>query len=155
MEVPSTDQKPPVVILVEDNEADVELFRMAVSPKWDGIEVLSFPRGDAALQELMNRSDTEDDAQPRLVIVDLNMPGMSGREFLSRLTEMPNLSLIPTVVFSCSWANRDIRECLALGAKSYVVKPMEYRELVRQLDVMLAFWLRVATAIPNAGVARL
>jgi CheY-like chemotaxis protein len=95
--------------------------------------------GEEALAHLRRGAE-----RPDLVLLDLNLPRRDGREVLEAIKSDPDLKSIPVIVLSTSAAPRDIADCYALHANSYLVKPLgldEFGALVRALD---AFWLQTA-----------
>ena len=129
------------VLLVEDNEADVELTRdMFASTKFDiklsvardGIEAIDFLNGSGKWSE---------PGQPTLILLDLNLPRKDGRQVLAVIKSNDKFRRIPVVVLSSSDSDKDITNCYNLGANCYIVKPHDlqsYRAVVRTLE---DFWL--------------
>ena len=132
------------VLLVEDNEADVELtrdmlatnqFDIKVSVAKDGIEAIDFLNGAGSWSE---------PGHPTLVLLDLNLPRKDGRQVLAVLKSHDELRRIPVVVLSSSDSEKDITSCYHLGANCYMVKPIDlqaYRTIVRTLE---DYWLGAA-----------
>ncbi len=138
------------ILLVDDNPADIELTRAALGDcgsrtaktlhvACDGVEAMRFLRA----------APPYDDApRPDLVLLDLNMPRMNGREVLREMLADPSLRTIPVVVLSTSSAPEDVRTAYALQANSFVTKPVDFgrfREVVQSLD---HFWFGTA-ALPE------
>jgi len=134
---------PPRILIIEDDRrllgAIVERLEMA------GYECVFAGRGDEGLTEY---SHTEID----LIITDLNMPGLDGRELLRKLRADPRFVALPTIVLTTSSSDEDIQLCYRLGANSYVVKPTEFEDLVGIFRALSSFWLEVAE-VPPAGPA--
>jgi two-component system, response regulator len=82
--------------------------------------------------------------RPALILLDLNMPLMDGREVLHEIKQHPELKYIPVVVFSGSSAMRDIQYCYALGANSFIVKPANFSEFLAAVQGFIRFWLQHA-----------
>jgi len=117
------------ILMVEDNRSDVELtlhaFKKAritnlVHVVYDGAEALDFLfcRGRYANRKKENR--------PQLVLLDLNLPKVSGLEVLRRIKSDRRTRTIPVIVLTMSRRDRDIGECRRLGAESYIVKPVDF-----------------------------
>jgi len=131
------------ILLVEDNEADVDLtLEMLTSAKFDikfsvardGVEAIDFLCGDGRWSE---------PGHPTLILLDLNLPRRDGRQVLSILKSDEQFRRIPVIVLSSSDSEKDITSCYHLGANCYLVKPGDlqaYRALVRMLE---DFWLGV------------
>src|SRR5262249_26782104 len=132
------------VLLAEDNPGDVRLtrealrqgnVRMNLSVVGDGAEAMAFLRKEGSYVHA---------ARPSLVLLDLNMPRMDGREVLVAMKKDPNLACIPVVVFTSSEADEDVVESYKLHASGFVSKPTfveQYTSAVRSIE---DFWLRVA-----------
>ncbi|QWF76703.1 response regulator [Amycolatopsis sp. CA-230715] len=125
------------ILLVEDDPGDVlmtkEAFehhkiRNTLSVVADGVEALQFLRREAPY---------EDAPRPGLILLDLNLPRMDGREVLSEIKASPDLRTIPVVVLTTSEAEEDILRSYDLHANAYVTKPVDFDrfvEVVRQID---------------------
>jgi len=123
-----TDKSTPLfdVLLVEDEPADAHLVKMSFKENrvrcnlhhvWDGVEALAFLRRQGA--------DYADVPRPDLILLDLNMPRMNGREFLAKIKSEPDFSSIPAIVLTTSDIERDVVATYQLGANSYITKPVD------------------------------
>ena len=111
------------VLLIEDNPADVE-FTSEVLASWEVDHRLTVARdGEEGLAKL-----TEGDT-PDLVLLDLNLPRLSGVEILRRVRENAELSAVPIIVLATSDAERDVLESQRLAADGYMAKPISVDEL--------------------------
>jgi two-component system, chemotaxis family, response regulator Rcp1 len=129
------------VLLVEDNPGDVDLvleavreFPCDVSVANDGVEAIEFLRRQgrhAAAKE------------PDLVLLDLNLPKLGGREVLARVKQDPELKRIPIVILSSSHARPDLVEAYQLQANCFVTKPVDLNEFLDAVGAVAQFWLRV------------
>ncbi|MDH3445590.1 MAG: response regulator [Deltaproteobacteria bacterium] len=127
------------ILLVEDNAGDIRLaleaFKEAELPKHvnvvrDGVEALAYLRREG----VYNRAP-----RPDLVLLDLNMPKMDGREVLRDVKSDPELKMIPIIVLTTSVAPTDIVRSYDLHANCYIQKPADYDEfldLVRQIETL-------------------
>ncbi|EYB69568.1 response regulator receiver protein [Deinococcus phoenicis] len=123
------------VLIVEDNPADVELVRASVED-CGLLHHLHFVRdGEEALLFLRREGLHADAPQPRLVILDLNMPRLSGLEVLAAL-RAERLE-VPAVIFTSSGDDGDRRRALALGAAAYLMKPVRFAEFCRVITALL------------------
>jgi two-component system, response regulator len=132
------------LLLIEDNPDDIELilgiFAKFVPPDQiahvhDGVEALDylFCRGAHA-----DRSPLD---QPRLVLLDLALPRLSGLEVLREIRAGRDTMQIPVVVLSASNVQQDIRTAAQLGANSYVMKPADFATLAGVLELLAHYWL--------------
>ncbi len=154
----------PVVLLVEDNPDDQELIRLANRHLGEPCSLAVVEDGVAALAYLdeVGRDDQTDHPRPSLVLLDLALPRMNGKEVLQALRSNPRWSRLPVVVFSTSTAPWDVDACYALHCNSYVVKPFDASGLRQTLDHLFRYWFgcsRLPDAVghqdhgPNASAA--
>lgn len=136
------------ILLVEDNEADIELTRVALRQNGSQAELLTAPDGAEALRQLRSG-----EVCPSLILMDLNAAPMDGRELLAELKSDRMHRHIPVIVISGSDAPDDIRLCYELQANMYVTKPFQFGDYRRLLQDMEDFWLNVA-AVPAAARPR-
>jgi two-component system, chemotaxis family, response regulator Rcp1 len=132
------------ILVVEDNPGDARLVREALRGSKIPNELHVVPDGLEALEYLHQRGAHARARRPNLILLDLNMPRLDGREVLRQIKEDPELRRIPVVVMSSSGADEDIVRSYDQHANSYVRKPidfMEYRDVVRRLE---GFWLHAA-----------
>ncbi|RZJ31021.1 MAG: response regulator [Flavobacterium sp.] len=116
------------ILLIDDDEDDQEIFIMAVNRLDCG--VVCEPMSDAkeSLVRLKNG-----DIIPELIFLDLNMPGMNGRQFLEIIKNDDTLSHIPVIIFSTSNDPATIRETKSVGAKDFITKPGDFNHLINVL----------------------
>lgn len=136
------------MLLVEDNSSDVFLIRRALEHAKvlhnlhvaaDGKEALDFLR------------DTKDVSCPDLILLDLNMPGMNGFEFLEEMKKDERFKAIPVIVLTTSTAEKDILKSYMLHANCFITKPVGYKELVEAVKGIEDFWFRIAKLPPRAA----
>ena len=142
--------KQQTILLVDDNPAEIELFREAlleVNPK---LHLLTATGGDDCLILLRQIEDRTDATEPDLILLDLNMPGPDGRSILGRIKGSRQLRHLPVIILSTSKEEKDVLETYRLQANSYVAKPLGFEELKTLLRNLLHYWLQVAR-IPSAG----
>ena len=140
------------ILLVEDNEGDARLarealrdgkFRIGFNHVWDGEEAMAF----------LHRSGKHTAApRPDLILLDLNLPGMDGREVLAEIKNDDALKSIPVVILTTSSAERDIVSAYGLHANCYVTKPVTMVEFIRAVTAIQDFWLTVVK-LPSAPSA--
>lgn len=132
------------ILLVEDNEADVVLVREALKDAKvynrlhvasDGQQALDFLRHDPA--------ENPDGIVPGLILLDLYMPKLNGLEVLEAIKKDDKLRKIPVVMMSSSREESTIVEAYELQANCYVVKPVDFTQLIHVIHTIEDFWLSV------------
>ncbi|MFE6286265.1 response regulator [Streptomyces sp. NPDC057877] len=144
MTVPPTPARPYDVLLVEDDIADAMLIQDALAGRGarnltqvsDGLEALEYLR-DAA------------NPRPDLIVLDLNMPRMNGREFLAVVKEDADLRTIPVVVLTTSAAPDDVSDAYRQHANAYVTKPVNLAEFEQAVHGIDTFYLDIAVQPPR------
>ena len=136
------------ILMVEDNPGDVRLTREALK----GGKVLNHLHvvedGIAALDFLYQRSPHQNAPRPDLILLDLNLPKMDGREVLARIKSDETLKLIPVVVLTTSQAEEDVLRAYRLNANCYVTKPVDLHQFNRIVQAIEEFWLTVVRLPP-------
>ena len=130
--------RPLEILLIEDNDADVEILRHTLQQENVQLTLSRARDGDEAMRYLRNRQNP----RPDLILLDLNMPHMDGREVLGELRVDPNLDPIPVVVMTSSEEEKDILRSYNLGAAAYVVKPLELEDIEEVIHSISKFWLK-------------
>ncbi|MBN8564729.1 response regulator [Leptolyngbya boryana CZ1] len=132
------------VLLVEDTPSDAYLMMRGISQSQMTAQLHWVETGEAALQFLRQRAEIVDKNHPRLVLLDLNLPGMSGQEVLTYIKADSSLKHIPVIIFTTSSDPRDILKAYQLQANCYVIKPIEAQEFIHATQQLLNFWLAIA-----------
>jgi two-component system response regulator len=128
------------ILLVEDNPDDAELTRLALERLGQHARVTLFTDGVQALDYLRDEARA---AQIRVVILDIKLPKMDGVQVLAKLKAEPRTRPIPVVILSSSSRESDIAQCYALGANSYVVKPVELEDYLDRISAVGRYWDKV------------
>jgi chemotaxis family two-component system response regulator Rcp1 len=136
------------ILMVEDSPGDVRLTREALK----GGKVLNrlhvVEDGIAALDFLYQRGSHQHAPRPDLILLDLNLPKMDGREVLARIKSDETLKLIPVVVLTTSQAEEDVLRAYRLNANCYVTKPVDLQQFNRIVQAIEEFWLTVVRLPP-------
>jgi chemotaxis family two-component system response regulator Rcp1 len=135
---------PVEILLVEDNPGDIRLLQEAF--KEGGLMCrLNITRdGEQAMAYLRNEGPYAQSPRPRLILLDLNMPRMDGRELLAEIKSERKFSRIPVMILSTSTDQEDIQRAYDLHANCYVPKPSDLDSLVQLSKVIERFWLNAA-----------
>jgi chemotaxis family two-component system response regulator Rcp1 len=141
MNVVSEKQKSTEVLLVEDNLGDVRLAREAFRDVNDAIRLHLASDGVEAMAFLRRQGNYLDAPRPDLIVLDLNLPKMNGREVLAQIKSDENLKMIPTVVLSSSETDADVLMSYKLQANCYLRKPAQWDAFVAMVRSINAFWL--------------
>ena len=132
------------ILLVEDNPHDVELTLRALKKHNLANKVQVVKDGAEALDFIFNTGSFSGQTNhPKVILLDLKLPKVSGLEVLQRLKNEESTRSIPVVVLTSSHEDRDIQECYRLGVNSYVVKPVEFEAFARTVAEMGFYWLLV------------
>jgi two-component system, chemotaxis family, response regulator Rcp1 len=131
------------ILLVEDNANDVLLTRIAMKQCKIANRLHVAEDGVEALQFLRKEGKFADAARPHLILMDLNLPRMDGRELLAAVKADDALKSIPLVVLTTSDAERDVVKSYALHANAYVTKPLDMDEFIRIVKGIDEFWFGI------------
>ena len=141
--------RPIEILMVEDNPGDVRLTREALK----GGKVLNqlhvVEDGVAALDFLYRRAPHQNAIRPDLILLDLNLPKMDGRQVLATIKSDDSLKLIPVVVLTTSQAEEDVLRAYRLSANCYVTKPVDLLQFNRIVQAIEQFWLTIVTLPPH------
>jgi chemotaxis family two-component system response regulator Rcp1 len=138
------------ILLVEDNQSDVLLTRIAMQQckiannlhvAVDGVEALAFLRREGKHAQA---------PRPDLILLDLNLPRMDGRELLGVIKDDPNFKMIPVVVLTTSDVEVDVVRSYELHANAYVTKPLDMDEFIRIVKGVDDFWFGIVR-LPSRG----
>lgn len=144
-------EEPADVVIVEDTEHDRQLALYVLRSLSPRTRVKALHDGPAVLDYLLPGDAATVPVQaPRLILLDLKMPGMDGIEVLRQLKGNVRTRLIPVVIFSSSEDAGDVMDAYDSGSNGYVVKPVDYDEYAGCLRVITEYWLTY-----NVGVTRL
>ncbi|GAB1406614.1 response regulator [Thermomonas brevis] len=141
------------ILLVEDNPDDAELTRIAFEEAGSTHALEHVGDGAEALDYLFGRGRHADRAGaplPAVVLLDLNLPKLSGREVLQALRAEPRTRGLPVVVLTTSVEPFDVDEVYALGANSYIQKPVEFDRFIEAARQIGVYWLGLNQA-PGGG----
>lgn len=133
------------ILYVEDDSDFTEIVERAMHQVDGNTRLTIFEDGTSAVRKLNEVAQEKD--KPRLILLDMNLPGISGLDILKKIKETQALRCIPVVMFSTSDNPRDIRASLESGANAYVAKPLGYLNLIDCLKSMHSFWIKTASCV--------
>lgn len=137
------------ILLVEDNPADVRLTQEALRESTISNHLHAVGDGEEALRFLRREGTHAEAPRPDLVLLDLNLPRMSGREVLEQVKEDPDLRRIPVVVLTTSEAEQDILHSYDFHANAYVRKPVDFDQFTEVVRLIEDFWFTVVKLPPK------
>lgn len=127
------------ILIVEDSDEDFEVTVWALRQAGIKRPIHRSSRADEALSQVAapNRRAAP---PPCLVLLDLNLPGMNGRQFLDNLHQSANSPVVPVVILSTSDNPRDVEACYRLGAAGYICKPLSLDLFAERMRGLTAYW---------------
>lgn len=135
------------ILVVEDSDEDFFTLQRAMTKAGVANPVVRFTRGEPALERLRNDRDL---AATAFVVLDLNLPGLDGRDVLAILKADSRLRTIPVVVLTTSDNPLDVESCYRTGVNSYHLKVVDFGEFLETVRTIASYWLDSAV-LPSAG----
>ncbi|HEX8516674.1 MAG TPA: response regulator [Bacteroidia bacterium] len=130
----------PGIILIEDSFDDAECIQRGFQEENIRETILHFSKGQEALKKMLDPGSAAAYKDVRVVILDLRLHDMDGREVLTRLKENMHFKNIPVVILTTSDKDTDINECRELGASSYISKPASMESFQRAVITIAQYW---------------
>ena len=146
--------QPILILMADDDEDDIELATDALKQSRLANGFKSVQDGEELLDYLHQRGEyahLAGNPQPGLILLDLNMPRMDGREALKQIKAHPELRKIPVTVLTTSKAEEDVFRTYDLGVNSFIIKPVTFTEMVRAMQVLTEYWFQIVR-LPEAQV---
>lgn len=141
---------PLTILLVEDDPADQKLIKASLKDQKIANDLCIVSSGEEGIDFLCHRGDYNNGhIIPDLILLDLNMPGMGGKEFLKRIKADENLKQIPVVILTTSDSERDIIESYKLQASGYVHKPVTLDEFKQVMEKIEEYWFMLCKRPPK------
>ncbi len=137
------------ILLVEDNTGDVELTLESFKAARILNKIHVVNDGAQAVDFMKRRGRYVDAPRPDLVLLDLNLPRMDGREVLAEIKGDPDLCVIPIIVLTSSEAEEDVLKVYQLHANGYVRKPISLDRFMEIVQGIESFWLKVVVLPPK------
>ncbi|MBK7279536.1 response regulator [Candidatus Aalborgicola defluviihabitans] len=141
------------ILLVEDNPNDLELTLEALSEYHLTNEVVVARDGQEAMDYLLRQGQFADRPpwNPAVVLLDLKLPKIDGMEVLRLIKTDAQLKVVPVVIMTASREERDLAQGYMLGANAYVVKPVDFHELIDAVKALGIFWAVVNQSPPGSA----
>ena len=135
------------ILLVEDNLDDIEITRRALT-KGRVINELTVARDGQEALDILSAAKNGETRCPGLILLDLNLPKVDGREVLEKIKTDPKLKRIPVVILTVSVQKEDVARCYDLGVNTFISKPIQFDDFLRAVATIDEYWLVTATLPP-------
>jgi CheY-like chemotaxis protein len=144
--------RPIEILLVEDNAGDIRLTREALKEGKVHNNLHVVQDGVKALAFLRKEGQYTDVGRPDLILLDLNLPRLDGREVLAEIKQDENLKQIPVVILTTSESEEDILKSYGLHANCYIPKPLNLDRFVTIVQAIENFWVSIVVLPPNESI---
>ena len=124
------------ILLIEDDAIEIMKFNRVMKSLNMNHKVVEANNGEDAIRILKNDGDI-----PDIIILDLNMPKLDGKEFLQILKTDEILKYIPSIVLTTSGNLKDVKECYSIGIAGYILKPLKYEDYKERINSLLNYWI--------------
>jgi CheY-like chemotaxis protein len=142
--------EPITILLVEDDPADQKLIKASLVDQKIANELHIAGSGEEALDYLHHRGNyTEAAPRPELILLDLNMPGMGGKEFLRQVKADDRLKQLPVIILTTSESDKDILDSYNLQSSGYVNKPVSLDDFKKVMEKIGEYWLMLCKLPPK------
>ena len=144
--------KPAVILLAEDDRGDQELTRRALEEGKIHNDLHIVEDGEEALAYLFRRGKYQEPAsspRPDLLLLDLNLPRVDGREVLERIRADSKLRRMAVVVLTTSRQEEDILRSYELGCNSFITKPVDMDQFIRVIHALEEYWFQIVVLPPK------
>lgn len=142
-----------VILMADDDDDDFVLTKKALKESKLLNTLIRVRDGEELLEYLKEQGAYEgkDNLRPGVILLDLNMPRMDGREALKALKADPELCDIPVVVFTTSKAEEDIYRSYQLGSNSFITKPVTFENLIAVMKALGKYWFKIVELPHGSG----
>ncbi len=123
------------ILFIEDDMIETMKLKRTVSKLQSKHDITEAKNGEEAIEFLKTDADL-----PDIILLDLNMPRMSGIEFLKILKADEVMKYIPTIILTTSENRADLLECYRVGIAGYIIKPLKYEDYEAKIQKVLAYW---------------
>ena len=137
------------ILLIEDNEGDVLLIKEAFKDAKIVNNISTVNNGEKAIRFLEKSSPYEDQRTPDLILLDINLPRMNGKEVLSFVKGSSALKHIPVIILTTSSDDKDILDSYKNQANCYITKPVDVDDFFRTVSKIENFWVQLVKLPPK------
>ena len=139
-----------IILLVEDDPAEQKLIKASLRNQKIANDLYIVNSGEEGMDFLYRRGDYSNGTpRPDLILLDLNMPGMGGKEFLKQVKDNEGLKKVPVVILTTSDSEKDIIDSYNLHASGYVRKPVTLEELREAMRKIEEYWFLLCKRVPR------
>ncbi len=131
------------ILLVEDNEGDIVLTLNALKKAQVTNFVQVIKDGEAALQFLKKQGEYANTETPDLILLDINLPRIDGKEVLAEIKKDKKLMVIPVVMLTTSDSEKDIMDSYEHHANCYITKPVDFKKFMEVVMMIKDFWISI------------
>ena len=136
------------IMLVEDDPGDQKLIQKSLLNQKIANEIIVAESGEEALEYLSAGKNGDDEHPiPELILLDLNMPGMGGKEFLRRIKNDKELDIIPVVILTTSDSEQDVLDSYKLHASGYIKKPVNLQDFHEVMSTLEDYWFAICKRV--------
>ena len=142
------------IVIVEDSEEDFAAIQRVFRRAPTDVQLVWYRDGEEVMKVLVNvgRHVSTGHDTPGMLLLDLNLPGIDGREILAWIKRDVILKSVPVVIFSTSSSPKDIAFCYEHGANGYMVKPLNFTQFEKKLLLFSDYWTQAMIVPPDRGV---
>lgn len=133
------------ILLVEDNEEDVEIIKINFKKEKISNPMTVVSDGETALNFLFGDGEFTERILPDLVLLDINIPRIDGKEVLSKIKADQKLKKIPVVMLTTSKNQEDVDDCYSWGAAGYIRKPVDFEGIKKVVKLIDEYWFGIVT----------
>jgi len=142
--------RPATILLVEDDPGDQKLIKVSLKSQRIANELYIVGSGEEGMDFLYHRGNySAETPLPDLILLDLKMPGMGGKEFLRRIKQDEKMKKIQVVILTSSDSEKDILDSYNLQASGYIKKPVKLEDFKRVMKEIEAYWFMICKLPPK------
>ena len=136
---------PPLhILLAEDDERDILVTRRAIQKAGVHADLTVLRDGQEVVDYILRSQEIDESSKPDLLLVDISLPRLGGMDILAQLKQSSATAHLPIIILTTSNRQEDIQTAYALGANTYIVKPIHFTEYVGVIRELFAFWSIIA-----------
>lgn len=140
---------PVEILLIEDNPGDAKLFQKCFKNDRRPSQLHMVFDGEDAWSFLRKQGEFSNAVRPDLIVMDLNLPRIEGRELLTMIKSDRSLRTIPVIVLTSSESADDVRQCYECGANCVLIKASDFEGVMALFHIVESFWVNLASLPPE------